>query len=185
MNQVKIALSGKMRSGKSSTIQYLLDYYMSHGKSVYITGVGKIIREICSKGFEKIDRETLQVFGTEIVRDGCLKYFGNNDFWINCVISDIKYNSLDSDIILVDNVRYENEFNKLHINGFNLFRLLVTEKEQLEREEDSVCKTTNLRHISETGLDKFEKEDKFTMNIPSYLRTEERAWEILKKIGSV
>lgn len=182
MPQIRIALSGKMRSGKSATIQMLLDYFRCHGKSVYVTGIGMVIREICSKGFDKIDRQTLQIFGTDIVRNGCEEWFGNSDFWINYVISDMKHNSVDFDVVLMDNVRYVNEYTKLKENGFSIYRLSTTEDLQLKRDEDTVCKTTGLDHISETDLDAYEEEDKFKRVLPAYYTIHEIVDEIVKDI---
>jgi dephospho-CoA kinase len=92
-------------------------------------------------------RRMLQQVGTEYMR-----YHVNDKIWVNAVEKSLG----DFDHIVVDDLRYQNEFDMLRKNGFVMIRLEIPRELQLSRARKLYGMNfdeSKLDHISETSLD--------------------------------
>lgn len=140
---IRIGLSGKMLSGKSSVAQYLINKY-DFVEYSFAKKLKQIIKE--RYNYNGKDRAKLQDFG-EKVREF------DRSFWTGYVIKEIP---LDRNVVISD-VRYDDEADLLKDIGFTLIRLVVNRKMQLERLKKRAEKLDLIRleHNSETALDKY------------------------------
>jgi len=120
MTKIWIGLSGKSGCGKSTIADALIKNY---GFEKY--SFAKRIKEICEELFPELmkqDKESkrwvFQKFGTEYCRS--IKH----DVWVDIVIQQIRQaQPRYTERIIVDDVRFLNEFLKLQRNGFKLIRI--------------------------------------------------------------
>ncbi len=195
---VKIAFSGKMRSGKDWSVKYCISRLeKSFSRNFFIhENLADDLKDLCMKGFGNKNRETLQHFGTDIVRNGCNKYFGHSDFWINLYLNRIEniilkdcFDNLVIDFynqhkylggIFCSGIRFPNEVDKLKEQGFKVVRLEVNREQQLSRPTDNKA-TINLDHESEVALDDY---NNFDLVIPP-CNLEELKIHLDKFIGDI
>ena len=117
---MKIGICGQMCSGKTT----IANYIVSKDKSYYITSFAKKLKEIAKDlfGMENKDRKLLIDIGKKMREI-------DKDVWVNYTI---KENNNYQNII-IDDVRYLNEINKLKENNWVIIKLIISEKLQLER----------------------------------------------------
>jgi hypothetical protein len=128
----RIAFGYKMRSGKDTAVEYLMNKYggvrVSFADPLY--DILYYAQNVC--GFEKAkDRKFLQFIGTEWAREK------DNDVWINMALRKTN-ESLGN--VYVSDVRFRNEFDAMKKNNFVLIKI----------NRDSGQKNS---HSSETELD--------------------------------
>jgi len=149
---MRIAISGKMGSGKTALAQHFINKYgfvpLSFAKAVKDTTMevfGLTREEAYGK---KKDRVLLQLLGQKIREI-------NPDVWVNKVIRDMSIdNKYVAEHFVIDDVRYKNEFETLKKNGFIMVRVNADEEIRRERLGE---KFLNPTHISETDLDEHEQ----------------------------
>ena len=116
---MKIAISGKICSGKSTLANILKKKYGGD-----IISFADKIKEIAIElfGMKLKDRKLLIDIGTKMKEI-------NENVWINYCIN--KSRQLEN--IFIDDLRFSNEWVKLKDEGFILIRLNITREEQIKR----------------------------------------------------
>jgi len=139
---MKIAFGYKMRSGKDTSVNYLISKYggekISFSKPLY--DILHYAQKVCNFPIEK-DRKFLQWIGTDWAREK------DNNIWINLAIKSIE--NIDGNVYCSD-VRFINEFKALKENGFIVIKI--------ERNLTFTNKSST-NHISENDLDKIENSE--------------------------
>ncbi len=142
---MKIAISGKAGSGKTTLAEIFVKKY-----GFTRTGFANAVKQVgmeehglsWDEAFgDKKNREVLQAIG-----HGRRVQYGE-DYWVNKFFEQIK----DMDNIVVDDVRYMNEYEILKKNGFITVRIDSPENVRRERIPRTFPKDTN--HQSEIDLD--------------------------------
>ena len=151
---ILLGISGKQFSGKSTLANALSNWFSQRGYNPCKMALADPLKDMVKRGLGRADREAWQVFGTEVVRNGCLQYFGNSDFWVKLYLSMVqdavaggKYN-----VILCDDIRFPDELRGLRQKGFRVIRLDATELTRRERGQ-STGKAYLPGHASELALD--------------------------------
>lgn len=147
---LKIAFSGKMRSGKDTAAEYFRGKHTRRGWTVSHASFAAKLKQVAAMiqrelGFpEEKDRELLQWLGAEYGRAR------DPEVWVKCLLKEVeRQESIGTDLILVTDMRFENEFDALKKAGFVLVRVEASEETRLGRGAEP----TKLAHISETALD--------------------------------
>jgi len=119
---MKIAITGKMCSGKTTLSNYLCQIE----PRFQIFSFGKKVKQVASDLFgmdpSKKDRSLLTSIGQKMREI-------DPDVWINYVIREAK----DVDYCLIDDLRYQNEYEALSKNGFKIIQLTITPDLQEKR----------------------------------------------------
>ena len=117
---MKIGICGPMCSGKTTIANYII----SKNNSYYRTSFAKKLKEIAEDLFnmEEKNRELLILIGKKMREI-------NPDVWINYTIKD----SSNYENVIIDDIRYENEFYRLKNEGWITIKLIISEELQLER----------------------------------------------------
>lgn len=146
-----IILSGKARSGKDTTMNFLNEIYDNIIQLQY----GSYIKEYAKKisnwdGSEETKpRELLQQLGTDIIRKKI-----DNKFFIKKMIDDIKVYSYFFDIIVISDARFKIEIDDIK----NTFKNVITI--HIERPNfDNGLTQEQKKHPSEIDLDNYNEFD--------------------------
>ena len=119
---MKIAVTGKMCSGKTTLCNYLCELE----PRFQIFSFGKKVKDVASDLFQMDpkgkDRTLLTSIGQKMSEI-------NKDVWVNYVINQCK----DVEYCLVDDLRYQNEYEALIKNGFKIIQLNISDELQEER----------------------------------------------------
>ena len=119
---MKIAVTGKMCSGKTTLCNYLCELE----PRFEIFSFGKKVKDIASDLFKMDplikDRTLLTSIGQKMREI-------DSEVWINYVIQQCK----DLEFCLVDDLRYQNEYEALVKNGFNIIQLNISDELQEKR----------------------------------------------------
>lgn len=153
---VKIAFSGKFTSGKSTA--------------------AKIVKELCPETkilsfatkLKEIGEEMYGMVGKDrklLINIGIKMREIDEDVWLNYVSNQFR----NFEYIVIDDLRFPNEYNKLKSEGFVLVRLSINKETQLERIKELYPETwkdhvDKLDDYSETVLDNYE----FDYTVESY-----------------
>ena len=121
----KIAVTGKMCSGKTTLCNYLCQIE----PRFQIFSFGKKVKQVATDLFQMDplvkDRSLLTNLATKMREI-------DHDVWVNYVIRQCK----DVDYCLVDDLRYQNEYEALIKNGFQIIQLQVSDELQEQRIRD-------------------------------------------------
>lgn len=172
-----ILIGGKARSGKDTIADFMSDLLEKEGKKVCKIQIGQYIKYYATRYFgwdgkeESKPRDLLMKLGTEIIREKI-----DPDFHIDRLIQDIRVLSYFYDYFIVSDVRLPNEIEKPKSN----FENVVTIK--MERYSDEL-NSIQKKHITEIALDEYDGFDFVVNNDGSLEELEEKAKDILKKIG--
>ena len=119
---MKIAVTGKMCSGKTTLCNYLCELE----PRFQIFSFGKKVKLVASDLFQMDpqikDRTLLTSIGQKMREI-------DKDVWVNYVIQQCK----DVEYCLVDDLRYQNEYEALVKNGFKIIQLNISDELQEER----------------------------------------------------
>lgn len=164
---VKIGLSGKMRSGKSTVAERLQKHFESAGTSVCRMSLAADLKGLLNRAFgkENVSREILQAFGTDLIRKEGMKIVQPfmppglrfEDVWVKNCLYNVVLVEDKVGVVLIDDVRFPNEAYGLIQDGFVVARLCTTPALQLSREIEPGKETVRLEHESETALDHYEQ----------------------------
>ena len=144
---IKIAIVGKMCSGKSTLSNKIIKYYKRFGikleKRAFADKVYELARDLFD--MKEKNRLLLQQIGTKM-RDI------DNDIWIKYTLKNLPEN------VIIEDCRYINEFKYLINNGFIIIKINISKKKQLYRLKKTYPNTwenhiNNLNHESEVSLD--------------------------------
>lgn len=117
---MKIAICGKMCSGKSSLANYIMRVFPDYQKYSF----GQKVKDLCVELFnmEGKDRQLLINFANKMREL-------DSDVWIRQVLKETK----GKDHCIIDDVRYQNEVDALLDDGWTFIQLYIPSGLQLER----------------------------------------------------
>ncbi len=157
-NISKIAITGKLRSGKSSVADYIFvehdDFHVvSFGSSLKYYADRLFRQSMFTPDDKRKPRELYQAFGQKMREI-------DNDIWIKHAENEITIltKSFDAKGIIIDDLRQLNEFEWAKENGFTVIRVNANEDTRIARAEalgDSFS-LESLRHETEQSVDDFE-----------------------------
>lgn len=177
---IKIALTGKMRAGKSTVAEHLTACY-GFKQFAFADALKRFARQIFGYGGPK-DRDLLQWFGqTMRQRDP--------DVWIKHLDADLEEYIEDSrgDIgvrIVITDLRQPNEYDYCRRKGFVIIRVNCPEEIRIERmiKRGDKFDKTMLRHETERFVDKFDVDYEIDNSDGWYL-TARQIDSIMKDLG--
>lgn len=142
---MRIAITGKIASGKSFVSQYLCDTY-----NFKIFNFAQPIKKICKKVFDMKykNRQLLQEFSEK-----CKEI--DKDVWVNYLERAI---TKETGNIVIDDLRFPNECQMLKKRGFIIIKLRLSPELQLQHIKETYPDTytehlEGLDHISESMYD--------------------------------
>ena len=144
---MKIAIHGKMCSGKTTISNCIINYYKKKGlilkKISFADKVYEIAYDLFNMKYK--DRKLLQSIGTKMREI-------NDNVWVDYLLNNNKED------IIVDDARYINELKALKDNGFIIIKLDLDKDIQLKRLKKCYPDTyinhiENLNHESENNSD--------------------------------
>ena len=130
---MKIGICGQMCSGKTTIANYII----SKDNSYYITSFAKKLKEIAKDLFnmQGKDRKILIDIGKKMREV-------DENVWVNYTLNECK----EHNNIIIDDIRYSNEFNKLKQDGWFLIKLIIDSELQLERLQKTYPDTWKEHH---------------------------------------
>ena len=130
---MKLALIGKMGSGKSTCADYL-----NKNHNFKILSFGEPVKKYAKEIFNDTtkNRQLIQDFAQKIKEI-------DQDVWVNYLLRNVKY----SENIVVDDLRFPNEYAALEKAGFKFIKLIISNKFQIERLKKTYPNNYN-NHIS-------------------------------------
>lgn len=176
----KIAFSGKQLSGKSTLAMLLFERIMGKGGKPHILSHSSWIKYLVSTGLNrKPTRSDLQIFGSDVMINGCDSHFKCPEFWTNMVISDADHleNNNIVDFFIVDDVRFDFQADTLREEGYILVRLQTSPGLQAERKTDKEVGILN--HVSEIAMDHLENKGYFDIEFSPTATMEEMLHNVL------
>lgn len=167
---VRLALSGKMRSGKDTAAGYLQAKYggMNLKFSDPLYEIQDFAQQVCGFPREK-DREFLQWIGTEYGRAR------DENVWLNVLARKLE-KIPDSTPVFVTDGRFVNELEFLQAQGFALVKIVRPEADRV------AFGATNLTHASELGVDIFNDWDLVVENTGSLMEFYDKMDAIYKEL---
>jgi len=170
-------IAGKARTGKNKVAEYIKEYYEKNNKVVispYTKYLKNYIEEITDK---KIDdnnkpRELLQQISAKIIKEK----LGMHNFFIDRQIEDLNIYSYFMDVIIIPDVRFPEEIEKIKENFPNVISIGVTRKNFIspltkEQQED----------ITEISLDNYHDYD-FKIENDEYKDLKNKVFSIIEEI---
>lgn len=144
---MKIGISGKQGAGKTALAKILIEKY-NFQKVSFADGVKNTGMQVFGLTYDQAfgnskDRVLLQQIGQK------LREIDPN-VWVNMVVREIKKSDKVIPNVVIDDVRFKNEFDTLRENGFIMVRIDASEDIRKERIGSTFANPT---HISETDLD--------------------------------
>ena len=153
---MRIAITGKIASGKSFISQYLRD---THDFKIF--SFARPIKDICNDifGMEYKDRKLLQQFAEK-----CKEI--DRDVWVKYLERDILK---ETGNIVIDDLRFPNESVMLRKHGFKIIKLELDEEMQTKRIKETYPDTykehlQRITHISESMYDHLPHDYKLDIN---------------------
>ena len=117
MQGLRIAFSGKMQVGKTTSAEYLVRKY-GFVKLAFADKLKEIARDLFPEQFEKGEkpRKLLQDLGIKMREI-------DEDVWVKCVLRKIESLPKETNIV-IDDLRFLNEYKALKNEGFFVVRIL-------------------------------------------------------------
>lgn len=172
-------VAGRARSGKGTVAKYLQNYYQNKDKKVIISPYTKYLKKYIEDITEqKIDednkpRELLQKISSELIK----KELGKNNFFINRQLEDLEIYSYFADVIIIPDVRFEEEIKVITEKYNKVISIGVTRpnyQSDLTKEQ--------LNDITETSLDNYKRYDYIIINDQSKKKLHTNLFKILEEI---
>jgi hypothetical protein len=154
-------VGGKARSGKTVVGQMIKDEYEKTGKRAVVLSYAKYFKDYVKSYFgwdgseATKPRDLLQQLGTDIIKEKLHMPL----FHINRMIEDITVLSYFFDVIIVNDVRFKNEFD-VPKEKFNNVIAIGIKRDNF----DNGLTEAQKNHISETDLDDYRKYDYVIQN---------------------
>lgn len=155
---MRIAFTGKMRSGKDEAVSHLIHnfggYKLSFAGALY--AMQHEIYSIAGLPWDEAtkDRFLLQFLGTQWGRQTI-----DPNIWVNILENRIKkFPTSEYVNLFISDARFPNEVEMLRKNGFQIVKILRPEEKRIE------FGAKNLNHESETALDGFNDYDHTIFN---------------------
>lgn len=162
-----ILISGKQGAGKTTTSDMLADALRVYGKAISRKRFAQPLYE-CMEAVHAVlagygitrpkkDGPLLQIIGTEYGRNKI-----DENIWVNCVESLRKQLAPMTDIMIIDDLRFPNEFDIPQGDVLRI-RLECDRDERKRRCDKTGTWRVDEHHPSETGLDAYAAAGKFDM----------------------
>lgn len=175
---IKIGLVGEFRSGKDTVGDYLRSEY-SFKSTYFAKSLYDVCRSLFPKRFEEGNkpRKLLQDAGS------AMRQIDVN-VWINKTIQEI--NEMGSDQIVVTDVRYPNEAERLRQEGFTLIKIVSPLEKRIERSivDSGSFSVTDTQHESEKQVQAIET-DYLINNDGSLLDLYWNVDRVMDRIGGI
>lgn len=171
-------LAGKARHGKTTSGKILREEAEARGMLVANTLIAKYLKEYATDYFgwdgkeETKPRELLQQLGTDIIRVKLNK----PDFFVDRTIEDIEILSYFFDVIIIDDIRFENEINKIK-SSFNNVKSIKIERSNF----DNGLTEAQKNHSTEIALDNYKDFDYTIYNDSSLYDLRQKITNIIKE----
>jgi adenylate kinase family enzyme len=141
---MKIAILGKICSGKTTLANKLAEHFKLE-RIAFGDSVKKYTTEIFYMSYK--DRKLIQDFAEKMKEI-------DNDIWIKHLDKKIK----DKNNIIIDDLRFKNEYTYLKKNNFVIIKLVINKNQQIKRIKNLYGNNSNehierLNHISELYID--------------------------------
>lgn len=186
---ITVFISGKQGSGKTTTSDALAEAVRALGKEVSRKRFAQPLYEcqsavhavLASYGIDrpKKDGDFLQIIGTDYGRNRI-----NENVWVNCIEHLRKTLSPMTDVMIIDDLRFENEFDVPSNDIGKTIRVRLECARDIRKERCDATGTwrKDENHPSEVGLDAYAAAGKFdaTFYTDGSLTTEMIVTEILK-----
>lgn len=187
---MKIAISGKMGSGKTALANVLQDRYLFH-KFSFADKLKKTAMDLWGLSRDDVYgpnkknyRKLMQDFGKHM-RDV------DENVWVNIILREIKARealietygteNIFGDNIVIDDVRYKNEYHALKEAGFVMVRMDASDTARKRRLGDGFLETN---HLSEVDLDDIIDWDMVVLNDSEDLNTLFQAADSLYSVST-
>jgi adenylate kinase family enzyme len=169
---MKIGICGPMCSGKTT----IANYIVSKDNSFYITSFAKKLKEIAVELFnmKQKDRELLIIIGKK------MREIDENVF-VNSAIKDCQ----DYENVIIDDIRYENELNKLKEYGWITIKLIISEELQLKRLKKTYPESweTHYKYIKDNSEKTYQlKNDDFDIVVEITEEDQNKIFSIIDKL---
>lgn len=154
--KMKIALFGKMRSGKDTVGEMLINDY-GFRRFAFATGIGQIIEEYFPEAMaEGKPRHHYQFIGQQLRQL-------NPDVWINYLLREVKDYEMSANdgknpLVVVTDGRQSNEAIKMKEEGFTIVKVEAPDELRIKRIEEAgdVFTPELFEHETELEVDKIE-----------------------------
>ena len=157
-----ILIGGKARHGKDTTADYFQELFEKESFTVIRSQISKYLKQYVKDYFSDYEkdedkpRDLLQKLGTDIIR----VKLGKESFFVDRTIEDIEILSNFFDCIIISDIRYPIEFDKIAARFPN-----DTIKIMLNRINfDGVLNSEQARHLTEIALDDYKDYDYLLVN---------------------
>lgn len=143
-----IAISGRAGAGKDTFAKMLSDALETYCATVLIVHYADLLKFICKAYFgwngekDAAGRRLLQTVGTNVIRDK------DPDFWVDFVVKMLAYIGYKWEYVLIPDVRFPNEIDRLKAAGFDVQHWRV-----VRGDYDNGLSEEARMHPSETALD--------------------------------
>lgn len=168
-------VAGRARSGKGTVSKFIEEYYKKQNKKVinspYTKYLKNYIEDITSEKITEDNkpRDLLQKISSELIK----KELGKTNFFIDRQLEDLEIYSYFADIIIVPDVRFEEEINIIKNNFKNVISIGVVRPNY-----QSDLTQEQLRDITEIALDNYNEYDFKIIND----KTESELYDSVSKI---
>lgn len=167
----KIALVGRMCSGKSTVARKLSQKFTGSGFAVYNLALGNAVKEHYNQLFRRHNFFTNDKPRKQLIQFAQKMREVDENVWINALMEEMnpieKINKYREDeiVIIVDDVRQYNEYERLSKEGFAFYRIdvgLVTQLGRIDKEYGAYAEehVEMIEHITENQVTLY-REDKF------------------------
>jgi dephospho-CoA kinase len=150
---MKIAITGKMCSGKTT----LCNQFVSLEPRFEVFSFGKKIKNMATELFDmnplKKDRSLLIAIGAKMREI-------DSEVWINYVLKQTE----NKEFCIIDDLRYQNEYEALAKHGFLIIQLNISRDLQVKRIKELYPDNyqdhiENINHLSESNQFKWQEDD--------------------------
>ena len=162
---IKIALSGKQGSGKTTVAGKLTHIFNERGLTVMQLSTSDVIHRMAKRWFDRDDRDFLQKLGVAV------REIAGPGWFTAQLFAEPPQQGID--VVIFESVRYEQELQLVEQCGFAVIRLHTTEALQHERD-----RTIGLDHETENALDDI-KDGRYSMAIEPHKTIDEIVEEIM------
>lgn len=146
-----ICISGKAGAGKDTFGEFMKEAAEAEGYRVLIAHYADLVKYVCKTffgwdGVKDVEGRTLlQSVGTDTVRRQ------NPDFWVNFIISMLRFFPDRWDFVILPDLRFENEYSRFVEEEFDVYSVRI-----MRGRFQTALTNTQLEHISETALDDYD-----------------------------
>ena len=143
-----ILISGKSGHGKDTAAKIIREEMKKRDKTSLVIHYADLLKHICKIYFgwdgnkDKKGRDLLQSVGTDRIRNI------NPDFWVNFILSLVKFFPDTYDYIIIPDLRFPNEINRIKEEGYDVCHVRIVRENYNSTLDDS-----QQLHISETAMD--------------------------------